>query len=449
MQDSTGSRFIAVRATLLDSFQTTDLGTRHYQNNTRFSLLFDGQLTPEWSFHSYAEATTEKGNQAYPDHFYDPYDGLPYNQQGNGKTRTYDAFTARTDWQSHWLGFSAGIDHLQWGPARRNKLVLRGADSPWRPWQDTTLRLVRPAPWAFVGFSMEFEWVKYTQYSGLLQHAKDKRKYIHTHRLEFSLPASIQLGVTETILYGSTVEPAGSNPNRDGDSTGRDLELVYTLPFVPYLFAQHYVGDRDNTSMSGDLSIRTLPGWELYAELFWDDMKSPLAMWDDSWWGNKWALSAGLATSERHWGPLKWSWMAEYTRIEPWVYTHHLGASHRHTHFNQSLGSDLGPNSQELFSQLQLGVSSFELSLHVSQVAHDSSRGGNINDIHAALNEIGVPVDRTDKTFLDPASTQRYQEYGFALRWHPVEFWWVRYGHRLVQGDYHGSRIELSSGITW
>lgn len=448
LQDSTGQRFVTVRATLSDSLQVTDLGTSHYQNSNRFELRFAGQLAPGWTFHSQAEATTDNGDRTYPPHFYDPYDGLPYNPQGEGK-RTYDAFTARTAWNSGWLTLSGGVDHLQWGPARRNKLMLRGGNAPWRPWQDTTLRLTRPAPLPFAGFEMELAWVRYTQYSGLLQHDKDKRKYLHAHRLDLALPAAIQFGVTESIVYGSTVEAAGSNPNIDGDSTGRELEPIYALPFVPYLFAQHYVGDRDNTSMSADLSVRSLPGWEFYGELLWDDMKNPLDMFDDSWWGNKWAASVGVAADKRSLGVIQWDWMAEYTRIEPWVYTHHLGASHRYTHFNQSLGSDLGPNAQEVYSRLGLDWRSLRMEGYVSSVAKDTARGGNINDIHAAENEMGIPADRLDKTFLADATTLRYQEFGASLTWTPVSFWWVRYGHAVVRGDYRGGRVEASSGLSW
>lgn len=447
-QDSTGKRTLSVRTTLLDSFQRTDLGQSHWQNSTRFQLRFDGQLSPEWTFHSIAEATTDFGDRTYPAHFYDPYDGLPYNPQGGGH-RTWDAFSARTDWNPGLLHLSAGTDHLQWGPARRNKLVLRGSDAPWRPWQDTTLRLTRPAPIPFVGFSMELAAVRYTQYSGSLLHAKDKSKYLHSHRLDFSLPASIQLGVTETIIYGSTVEGTGTNPNHDGDSSGRSLELIYTLPFIPYLFAQHYVGDRDNTSMSADISIRKIAGWEFYGELFWDDMKSPTAMFDDSWWGNKWASTIGIAADKRRLGPLQWDWMAEFTHIEPWVYTHHLGASHRYTHFAQSLGSDLGPNAQEIYTSLRLEHAGVQWELHASGVAKDTARGGNINDIHAAINEIGIPEDRLDKTFLDPASTFHYQELGSSLTWSPTEYLWLRSGYARILGDYRGNRIEASTGLTW
>jgi len=148
-------------------------------------------------------------------------------------------------------------------------------------------------------------------------------------------------------------------------------------------------------------------------------------------------------------GVVAWDWMAEYTRIEPWVYTHHLGASHRYTHFGQNLGSDLGPNSQEIYSKLGMEFAAFRLDLHVSSVAHDTARGGNITDIHAYVNELGIPPDRSDKTFLDDASTNCYREYGATLTWRPVPFFWIRSGNTLYRGDYHGFRVETSSGIEW
>lgn len=433
---------------MLDSFQQNDLGQKHWQNTSRFSLRFDGVLSPNWTFHSFAEANTDKGDRDYPPHYYEPADGLPYNPQGNGK-RTYDAFTARTDWRDDWFGLSAGVDHISWGPARRNKLVFRGNDSPWRPWNDTTLRLVRPAPFPFLGFSMELGPVTYQQFTAKLEQDKDKNKFVHAHRLDFQLPYQIRFGLSETEVYGSTVEPAGSNPNHDGDSTGRSLEVIYMLPFVPYVFAQHYVGDRDNTGLAGDISIRTLPGWEFYGELLWDDMKSPLAMWDDSWWGNKWAASVGLSTTPRKLGSLGWEWMAEHTHIEPWVYTHHMGASHRYTHFNQSLDSDLGPNSRETYTQLALEWKKIRLELHASAVDKDTAKGGHLEDIHITSLDSNVVNDPTDKTFLNNASTFRYTQIGAVVQWNPVEYWWVRFGSDLLSGHYSGTRFEASSGLTW
>ena len=90
------------------------------------------------------------------------------------------------------------------------------------------------------------------------------------------------------------MEAASTIPTGTLDSSDRHFEWVYAMPFMSYVFAQHYLGDLDNTGLSFDISVKTLPHWEFYGEMLWDDMKKVTSMFDDSWWGNKWGASVGL-----------------------------------------------------------------------------------------------------------------------------------------------------------
>ena len=67
------------------------------------------------------------------------------------------------------------------------------------------------------------------------------------------------MGFGETIVYGSTEEAAGTNPNRDARQLRPPFRRVYAMPFVPYVFAQHYLGDLDNTGLSFNISVKTPP----------------------------------------------------------------------------------------------------------------------------------------------------------------------------------------------
>ena len=106
--------------------------------------------------------------------------------------------------------------------------------------------------------------MEYTQYAAKLFEKKGENKYVHIHRLGLNLPENITLGLSETALYGTTTERAGTNPNPDADSNGRDFEWAYVIPFVPYVFQEHLQGDRDNISLAFDLSIKTFRHWEVY-----------------------------------------------------------------------------------------------------------------------------------------------------------------------------------------
>jgi hypothetical protein len=73
----------------------------------------------------------------------------------------------------------------------------------------------------------------------------------------------------------------------------------------------------------------------------------------------------------------------EYCRVEPWVYTHFYGGSHRYDNFNVPLGAPLGPNSDLLALSCEsrvlpnhwLGIS------FANERTNHSYRGGNITDV--------------------------------------------------------------------
>ncbi|HSQ40697.1 MAG TPA: hypothetical protein VLM37_00290, partial [Fibrobacteraceae bacterium] len=405
------------------------------------------------TWRSSVKVYTDIANRAYPvdpvETSYEPYNGIAFNVQSldqDSSRRTWDYLTAITRYRP-WdnTGICAGLDYLRFGPSYRNPLAFRGDQSNYRPWLDTahsTMRISQTAPMLFVGFDMELNWVRYEQYTGKLAHSKDLDKYFHTHRLEFNLPMHSQVAVQETEIYGSTVEAAGSNPNLDADSSGRSLEWLYVMPFLPYYFASHYNGDRDNGVISIDGSFGGIPHWTFYGELLLDDSKSPLSLFDDSWWGNKWAFSGGWSWVAQH-GPWHWEWRAEYTRIEPWVYTHDQGAAYSYTHYGQCLGSDLGPNSQELYTHAQIARGQASLRLSLSSVAKDTSRSGNINSIH------DYDLDGTTRDYLNPETTIRYKEIGLEISYAPWNFLWFRLVGYRYSGDYDGWRGESAIGVTW
>lgn len=439
--------YFRIRGTLADSvsvshFKDANPIDRHTENSLFVQLYVNGALARNFTFEASASVMSDQTSRSYTDPGYNPYNGIPFNVQSND-SRTWDYFTARSDyvWKDlvHVMG---GIDYLSFGPARRNKLALRGSDSPYRPWMDSTDHISRPAPTPFFGYEISIGPVTYTQYSGKLYHDKHKDKYFHAHRLNLSLPASIDFGISETLVYGSTVEGANTNPNQDADSTDRSFEWLYAAPFVPYIFAQHFTGDLENTGLGFDISVRTIPNWEIYGEMFWDDMKKPTSMFDDSWWGNKWAASVGIATDKRKIGPVLLSYNSEFTWIEPWVYTHHKGAGYAYNHYGQSFGSNLGPNSREFYTEIKIEHDWLEVKLFASSVAKDTAFGGNILDIH-------TPFDRTDRDYLAKETTLRYGEYGFDFRVSPFEWIFAGGGMSLFAGDYRGYRFTGTLGVSW
>lgn len=444
-EDSSKTSFIAAQVSLSDSLTFTKFrhSKRQIDNSLIFRFFASGEITSEFYWRASGNVFMDNSTRSYLSHNYEPYLGLPYNAYSdNEHKRTWDSFTAFSEYCFSFGKLMAGVDYISEGVAKRNKVILRGEHFVYRPWMESDNYNKLPAPIPFFGFQLSTGPFTYTQYSGKIYHKKDKDKYFHHHRLGMELPFSIELGVSENIIYGTTVEANGTNPNPGADSVGRTMEWVYALPFVPYVFAEHFVGDRDNKALGFDLSIKTIPHWELYGELFWDDMNSPLSMFDDSWWGNKWAASLGVERKNISAGPFLLSWNFEYTRIEPWVYTHHLGASGQYTNYGQSLGSELGPNAEEFFTQADVQFHFVTLSLSAAAVAKDTAFGGNISDVH-------TPESATDKKFLNDATTLRYREFSGKIFIHPFEWLQFHAGGSLFFGDFRGYRTESSIRLIW
>ena len=441
--DSAHSKELNIGAQLLDSVVVTNLtnAKTHYDNSTSIRLFANGKFTDAFHFDARVKINTDHTNRYINFNYYNPDEGLPYNKQSENK-RTWDLFAANVSYDLKPVKLLAGFDFLEWGPARRNHVILRGERNFYRPWQDSSSRIPDAAPTPYFGYQFTLGPIEYTQYAAKIYEKKNFGKYFHAHRLNLNLPKDITFGISETALYGSTIEPAGSNPNPDSDSTEREFEWAYAIPFIPFVFQEHLQGDQDNISLAFDLSVKTIPNWEFYGELMWDDMKSLTSMFDDSWWGNKWAATLGVARDNIVLGPTTLGWMFEYTRIEPWVYTHHKGRAYTYASYAQSLGSDLGPNSQELHTEVSATYEFLKATLFFGAIAKDTAFGGHINDIHTPESDMG-------KKFLNEKTTLRYKELGFNLAVTPWDWISFRCSYTRFFGDYEGYRAYAVGSVQW
>ena len=441
--DSAHKKELHISAQLLDSIAITNLtnAKTHYDNSMSVRFFANGKFTDDFLFDARVKINTDHTNRYINFNYYNPDEGLPYNKQSENK-RTWDLFAANVSYNLNPVKLLAGFDFLEWGPARRNHVILRGERNFYRPWQDSSSRIPDAAPTPYFGYQFTLGPIEYTQYAAKIYEKKNFGKYFHAHRLNLNLPKDITFGISETALYGSTIEPAGSNPNPDSDSTEREFEWAYAIPFIPFVFQEHLQGDQDNISLAFDLSVKTIPNWEFYGELMWDDMKSLTSMFDDSWWGNKWAATLGVARDNIVLGPATLGWMFEYTRIEPWVYTHHKGRAYTYASYAQSLGSDLGPNSQELHTEVSATYEFLKATLFLGAIAKDTAFGGHINDLH-------TPESAMDKKFLSKKTTIRYKELGFNLAATPWGWFRFRCSYTRFFGDYEGYRAYAVGSVQW
>ena len=157
-------------------------------------------------------------------------------------------------------------------------------------------------------------------------------RFLALHRLTLQPHARLALAFTEMVVYGQ-----------------RGPELAYLNPFFPLKPAEHALWDRDNSLFSLDAVVRPLDGVEAYGTYLVDDLDFDLV--GEAAFGYKWAAQGGLAVALNRLVPGT-TGFAEYTRIEPYTYTHRFQLedsfynSYQHNGFG--LGHPLGPNSDEL-----------------------------------------------------------------------------------------------------
>ena len=91
--DSSGSNFIHFRVTAYDSVSVTSFenADTHVDNEFVGRLRYLGKLGSDFTFNGLIQVANDKTNRDIPPHFYDPYDGFPYNRQ-SGSNRTWDIF---------------------------------------------------------------------------------------------------------------------------------------------------------------------------------------------------------------------------------------------------------------------------------------------------------------------------------------------------------------------
>ena len=156
-------------------------------------------------------------------------------------------------------------------------------------------------------------------------------KYMAYHRIGFNISRDFNFGAGELIIYGQ-----------------RSVDLSYLNPFGFYKSIEHSNRDRDNAMLFFDANNKTFDGLKLYATLLIDDIK--FGKLGTGWWGNQTIVDAGI-NSELFYNILPLDINLQYTRIDPYVFTHRL-IRNNYTNFGYSLSSISEPNSELFLSEI-------------------------------------------------------------------------------------------------
>jgi hypothetical protein len=131
-------------------------------------------------------------------------------------------------------------------------------------------------------------------------------KYLAAHLLSVGPVAGVRLSVGEAVIYG-----------------GRPIEIGYLNPLNFLKSQEHYLRDRDNSLLYAAVRVWPVKRLELDGEFMIDDMV--FSRIGSGYWGNKtaWRIGArviGIPITSI-------DVCAEYTRLEPYVYTHFSAAN--------------------------------------------------------------------------------------------------------------------------
>lgn len=286
------------------------------------------------------------------------YDGEYVEHQRAGESShfdyaSYSRYRARVSLETPIGRFASGRETQNWGPSALHALVLSQDATPYSH-LDWTVEL---GPFTVRSLVADLS----IPGPGESKTIGDTRT-LFAHRYEWRATRNVTLGISEAlILY-----------NRDAPEC--------FLPVVP-LFMQKglWFDNINNGELAVDGDWRAMQGWRLYGEFFMDDMTSPTTLFN-SQWKSKWAITLGSQISFPQWNEISSGIIIEWSRIEPWVYTHYAANTSQALNGGILLGGGLGPNSQEATMQLYGSKGKWGLSLRGDLVWKGTDLGSQADD---------------------------------------------------------------------
>lgn len=159
----------------------------------------------------------------------------------------------------------------------------------------------------------------------------DKLKYMAAHMVEFTPVRGVDFSLGESVVYSD-----------------RGPLLVYLIPIMFFKSAEHYNRDKDNIQWFANLDLNLIRNVNLYFSLFIDDLALDDILSSEKQ-RNYLGFTAGFQTYDVLLKNLEL--IAEYTRLNPWVYTHRFTATD-FTNNGYTMGHWMGQNADNIYLDL-------------------------------------------------------------------------------------------------
>ena len=159
----------------------------------------------------------------------------------------------------------------------------------------------------------------------------DRLKYMAAHMIEFTPSNGVNISLGESVIYSD-----------------RGPLLIYLIPVMFFKSAEHYNRDKDNIQWFGNLDLNVIHNTNLYFTLFIDELNIDDLL-NPKLERNQIGYTAGFQTYDLLFKNTELN--VEYTRINPWVYSHRYPAT-TFTNNGYVMGDWIGQNADNLYLDL-------------------------------------------------------------------------------------------------
>jgi len=260
----------------------------------------------------------------------------------NGKEIEYSDVKGSIALSWNWGTVSLIKDDIRWGHGTFGQLILSD-----KPPSYPQLRLtLNPTPWlrfyymhgwlsSMVYDSAMFYQIALSPDRGPIYRKSYIGKYIAANLLSVNPREWIDLSLGNSVVY-----------------TGPSIRPEYLIPFLLYKFQDHNAGRDNDAGNNGqlfvDVSVKYPVKWNSYFTLFVDNLDLTQLL-HQQYENAQIGFTLGLKRIDCVVENL--DFIAEYTRILPWVYEHYI-PTEDFKHLNYPLGDWIGQNADQLRIQL-------------------------------------------------------------------------------------------------
>lgn len=314
----------------LEAASISNSGFTHRWNG----LEFFGYLSDSWGFSLDFRDNLEDGENIDVEKRNTPETGINLSKKTDGSIQ-YSQVNAEVNYSWSTGNISFGKYPLNFGNGRAGQ-IINSSKAPSFP----LLRLdIRPVEW--FNFIYFHGWLKSnipdsstfrtTSVEGR-ESISDIPKFIASHMLSFYIAEDLSLSIGESIIYSGSVEP------------------IYLVPVMFFRLADHYLSSSgsntgDNAQLFADASYRISPiKSKVYGSVFIDELSLEKVFEGE----NLSSIGYTLGTEFTDLVIPNSSFVLEYTKIQPFVYTNSDDAQTYKSHTYQ-LGHWIGSNSDIIY----------------------------------------------------------------------------------------------------